>query len=284
MGASTELPQITIENTDIRTLSSSYVEQTFQVFVALPGNYAASAKAYPVLYMLDANESMGIVTETVRLLQFGQELPNIIIVGIGFPTKNILEQLVLRNRYYTPSVDEESAHAWLDKIARGFGVTLGHLKTGEAGKFLQFITAELMPFIHAHYRVNPEDKAFMGHSLGGLFGLYTLFHRADTFNRYILGSPSIWWDDKIIMTHEADYAAHNSHLSARVFMSVGALEEVEHDPKPSAMITNMKHLAETMIRREYDGLELTTHILENETHLSVILALMSRGLRVVFAS
>jgi hypothetical protein len=67
-------------------------------------------------------------------------------------------------------------------------------------------------------------------------------------------------------------------------MSVGALEEVEHDPKPSAMITNMKHLAETMIGREYEGLELTTHIFENETHLSVIPALMSRGLRVIFAN
>ena len=44
----------------------------------------------------------------------------------------------------------------------------------------------------------------------------------------------------------------------------------------------MQRLAERLEDRAYDGLELVTCIFEQETHLSVAPAAMSRGLRVVF--
>ena len=66
---------------------------------------------------------------------------------------------------------------------------------GGAGSFLRFIRQELMPFIQSSYPVRPEEKAIAGSSFGGLFALYTLFHHPDTFNCYIIGSPSIGWDE-----------------------------------------------------------------------------------------
>ena len=48
------------------------------------------------------------------------------------------------------------------------------------------------------------------------------------------------------------------------------------------MLSDMLRMAETLSAREKRGLELTSHIFEGETHLSVIPATMSRGMRVLF--
>jgi hypothetical protein len=47
-------------------------------------------------------------------------------------------------------------------------------------------------------------------------------------------------------------------------------------------VTNVKTLAKRLQARRYPGLQLTTHVLANETHFSVIPAAVSRGLRAVF--
>ena len=75
--------------------------------------------------------------------------------------------------------------------------------------------------------------------------------------------------------YEANYAANNSDLPARVFMSVGTAE-LDH------MITDMEKMAKALRDRSYSSLELMTHVFDGETHLSVIPATMSRGLRAVF--
>jgi enolase len=44
----------------------------------------------------------------------------------------------------------------------------------------------------------------------------------------------------------------------------------------------MKELAKILRERGYPGLHLTTHVFEGETHVSVVPATFSRGLREVF--
>ena len=142
------------------------------------------------------------------------------------------------------------------------------------------------------------DRALVGDSLGGLFGLYALFSEPSSFGRYVLGSPSIWWTGRSILQDEAKFAASHPDLAARVFMSVGLDEEPGHeaDAKASSdtararlararearMVSNLRDLDATLRSRSYDGLALTTHLFEGETHLSVVPATISRGLRVVF--
>jgi hypothetical protein len=48
------------------------------------------------------------------------------------------------------------------------------------------------------------------------------------------------------------------------------------------MVTGMQEMARIMQDRHYNNLELTTHIFEDETHISVAPATFSRGLRAVF--
>lgn len=74
---------------------------------------------------------------------------------------------------------------------------------------------------------------------------------------------------------EEAFSAEHKKLAARVFMSAGTIED-------EGMLPDMLRVGEILTARSYVGLELTTHIFMEETHLSVIPATMSRGLRVLF--
>jgi predicted alpha/beta superfamily hydrolase len=136
-----------------------------------------------------------------------------------------------------------------------------------------------MPFINKNYRTS-ADASYAGYSGGGLFGLYVLFHEPDTFQRYIIGSPSIWWGNLVTLKYEADYATKHPNLSARVFMSVGELEE--RADTTSKMVTNMKQLAKKLLSRRYTSLHLQTIVFDGETHLSGFSIAICRGLRVIY--
>jgi len=138
-----------------------------------------------------------------------------------------------------------------------------------------------MPYLHDQYRIDPDETVLAGDSNGGLFALYALFHQPTTFKRYIIGSPAIYCWNKVPLDYEARYAATNSDLPVTIFLSVGALEAI-FEPEFAAMVANVQELTEVLMSRQYPGLKLISHIFEDETHLSVIPATMSRGLRAVF--
>ena len=156
--------------------------------------------------------------------------------------------------------------------------------SGGAAAFLRFLREEVRPFVESRYRVAQGGSGLFGDSLGGLFALYALFHAPNSFDRYIVGSPSIWWDEKITVHFEEEYAAGHTDLPAEVFMSVGLLEEDPEVPESAtaAMVTNVREMAERLNSRGYPGLRLTTHFFEGETHLSVLPLNLSWGLRTLY--
>ena len=74
----------TIPSVTVVELRSSNVEQTFEVSVALPRSPTPD-RSYPVLYFTDANVYLPMLNDVVSLLQLAEELPEMIIVGIGYP-------------------------------------------------------------------------------------------------------------------------------------------------------------------------------------------------------
>lgn len=265
-------PQFTIPDTEVFSLLSSNIPQEFRIFVALPQTYANSGKAYPVLYLLDPNAVFGTVTETVRALATLREIPEIIIVGIGYPIESFAGAAALRTRDYTITTVE----TWYtENVKTVLPNAPEYVGSGGATNFWQFVCQELMPSIDTTYRTIPEDSTICGFSFGGLFALYVLFQQPHTFQRYIIGSPTVWWDNSAILKVERDFAANNTDLSGKVFMSVGGCES-------ERMVTGMQEMAGIMQNRQYKNLELITHIFEGETHISVTPATISRGLKTVF--
>jgi predicted alpha/beta superfamily hydrolase len=120
----------------------------------------------------------------------------------------------------------------------------------------------------------------VGHSLGGLFALYTLFHFPDTFDRYVALSPSLWWDNGVIFEYESAFANRHSELLARLFLAVGERED-EEGPE-LRMISNLVKFHKRLQERAYAGLEMDMIIMAGETHQSVVAGATSRGLRSIF--
>ena len=186
-----------------------------------------------------------------------------IVVGIGHPVGPVL-------------TDPAAAQKYREVRTRHLSPTAVETRGGGgAEKFLGFIRDELIPFVDSNYPTDPGDRTLLGDSLSGLFSLYALLQHPETFNRYIAGSPALGWDDGVIFRHERELAGRCSSLPVKLFMSVASHEH--------PLVTGVEQMAETLKSRNYTGLELTSVMFDDETHLSVVGQTFSRGLRAVFS-
>lgn len=258
-------PQEMIPNTEVRFIHSSFVGDDFKISIAFPSDYFSSDSSYAVLYLTDANSGFAGVTQMLRILQWNDEVPKMLIVGIGYSSDSLSG--ILRSRDYTPTIIPDSMSH--------------HLPTGGASKFVSFIKEELMPFIRKNYRAS-SDASYAGVSYGGLLGLYILFHEPSIFQRYIIVSPSVWFDNRITLKYAEEYAHAHTYLNAKVFMCVGELEETETGLHGYNMVSNMKLLSNQMLNRHYQNFNLQTHIFSGDTHYSISFPGYSMGLRAIF--
>ena len=274
------MSQFKIKNTEQIEIFSEEIDQKFIINVGLPPNYSQENTKYPVVYVTDAGSNFSGLMSSLPLMQLVNDLPHFILIGIDYKSKKSNDSMSLRNRDLTPTNDS----IWMSdqkEIYKIFG-DLPEVEPGGAKEFLEFIDHKVKPLINDKYHVNSSDQTYCGFSLGGLFGLFTLFTSPKSFNRYVIGSPSIWWDNKHILQIEEEYSKNNKELPAKIFMSAGDLEE-EGDSDAFRMVTNVKSLSKTLKKRNYEGLTIKTVILEDETHCSAVAATLNRGLRSVFS-
>ncbi len=257
--AGRKLP-VTMMNTEENVLHSIKNGETYSIYVWLPDSYHTTDSAYSVLYLTDANQYFGLFTGLAQGLQWGDEMPESIVVGIAYSLgseKTIDNKwskwLALRMRDFTPS-----NNAQLDK---DMGATI---KSGGAALFLEFIETELFPFIEKKYRVKDKQRTYIGFSLGGLFGFYAMLEKPSLFQRFIVGSPSIWFENKSILSLENKYAQNHADLPVKLYVSTGSLEEEIN----AGMVRNMLEFTSLLKSRKYKNLVLKTDVIENETHLS----------------
>ena len=197
--------QFTIENTQQFEIFSKEINQEFIINIGLPPNYSKDHDRYPVVYVTDAGSNFIGLMGSLPLMQFVNDLPSFVLVGIDYKSPNSMDSMSLRNRDLTPTNDKIWMAAQKD-MYKIFGEDLPQVEAGGAKYFLDFINDEIKPFINKKYYVDTTDQTYCGFSLGGLFGLYTLFNSSDSFKRYVIGSPSIWWDDRHILKVEEEYA------------------------------------------------------------------------------
>ncbi|HEX3050012.1 MAG TPA: alpha/beta hydrolase-fold protein [Aggregatilineaceae bacterium] len=247
-------------------LSSVYVNQEYHLFVSLPLHYTHTNQRYPVLYLLDGNLTTPLIVSIVELLRRDQAIPELIVVGIGYPEPTYAETQIHRARDYTPT-----------PITPGFEM-FGHpyQETGGGERFLQFIERELLPTIDATYRTDPTDRALAGWSLGGLFALYAMLQRPTLFQRILAISPSLMWGNRVLFQIESEYAAAHTELPLRLF--VGR----ESEPGYESYVEETRGLVETLKQRQYAGLDVNFHLFEDENHLSVVPLAYTRGLRLIY--
>ncbi len=261
-------------------VTSTTTGRTYQISVALPRDYAESTGTYPVVYAVDANGEFGIVVESARLMRIDELVPPLIVVGVGYPVGRFFDAHEFRTKDLTPTFDPKY-HDIFVRENPDWPIPDGN---GGAPAFLEFLKAELIPMIEREYRADPGDRALYGHSYGGLFAFHALLYGERTFQRFIIASPSLWWDDRVSFEHEAAYAEAHDSLPARVFLSMGANEpdELRDDVPWGRMVSNFKELVSILENRNYAEIELQSRLFEDEFHTSVIAASASRGLRYIY--
>jgi predicted alpha/beta superfamily hydrolase len=278
----TSVGPATLANTQSYRLASAHVDQTFVIDVAPPPFGAPPGRPLPVVYVLDGDMTFGAASVIARALQIGPgAIPPVLVVGVGY-ARDCPDQpapMALRHRDLTPSIDQR--YLTMARSAPGPMALPPSILPGGADDFLDFLEDELMPFIAGRYLVDAGDQAIVGVSLGGLLALHALFTRPEAFRRYGAISPSIWWDDRIVLKEEDTLARRASDIDARLYLAVGGLEEGQ---EPAArMVSNLYELDAVLRARAYPSLQTRLEVLPDESHMSVFAAAISRGLRALYA-
>ena len=263
---------VPLPSSELRKFHSELMDQDFRIYVQLPLNYIADgSRQYPVLYVTDGNRSFPTYANISTVLGFPDTgFPQVIVVGIAYEIGSMADWAAWRTRDLTPLANEGTEQYW-EGLLRGMtGNQTLNVSTGGAPLFLDFICDELIPFIESEYPVSKEERTLGGYSYGGLFTLFSLFERPGAFKGYFAGSPSIHYANGVMFEVEKAFSETHSDLPARLFLTMGGLEE-------ESGIENMKRMAEVLESRQYPNLEIRTHIFEGETHVSAYPASVMRA-------
>lgn len=247
----------------------SKMNREYRIFVSKPSE-KPPASGYPVIYLLDGNSIFGTVVEAIRIQSKRPEKTGIvpaIVVGIGYPT----EAPFSPHRFYDYTMAQTDQEMPFKPDGKPWP------KQGGASEFLSFIEEELKPKIHQTLKVDSNKQTIFGHSLGGLFVLYTLFTSPRSFQSYIAGSPSLHWNERNILAKERSFMARleREAIHAKLLIGIGELEK-EHK-------SNIGELAKKMSERlsfsKNRGLNVKFIQFEDECHTSVLPPLINKSLR-----
>ncbi|HEV7311169.1 alpha/beta hydrolase [Sphingopyxis sp.] len=241
----------------------------YQVFVSLPPSYAKEPqRAYPVLYVTDADYAFPVVRQIARRLNVeGPKVQDFILVGLSYAKDD--DPVRSRRRDYTPTADGPS------------DTPAGTVHGGGAA-YQAYLRDQVLPFVARRYRTDPRQKLFLGHSYGALLGAQILFTEPGLFSGYILGSPSLWFGKRHMFAMEKAYAAAHRDLPANVYVYTGEYEGVRAaDPrfnKTLDMVGDSEALVATLKARGYPGLQIRGDVLNDEDHVSVAPRGFTKGL------
>ncbi|WP_348635342.1 alpha/beta hydrolase-fold protein [Herbaspirillum sp. LeCh32-8] len=266
-------------------LRSADGERGYRVMLAIPRR-AAPASGYPAILALDGNAALASIDE--RQLQALDAGSPPVIVAIGYDTE-LRFDVNARAYDYTPPIPAGQTD---DEAGRG-------RKGGGADVFLDLIEQAILPRARAMAPLDPARLALWGHSYGGLFVLHTLFTRARLFSTYIAASPSLWWQQGVVLGEEKRFAGAPARAAkaagVRLWLMAGDAERREHRAAPGANAqaapppaiaaraslppSALSDLAARLKQR--DGLEVTLRIFPGMAHGPMLPASLEPALRIV---
>jgi predicted alpha/beta superfamily hydrolase len=237
------------------TVASKVLGEERTILVSTPLGYGRGQQRYPVLYLTDGDAHLTHTRGTVDFLARNGLMPQVIIVGIVNTD---------RNRDLTPS----------RVPVRTLGERTFQLPTsGGADKFLTFIETELVPWVEASYRTE-RFRILCGHSFGGLFATHALLTRPELFHAIIAVSPTLAWDDDLMLKRGKRFFAERADLKRAFFMTLGN----EGDQGRVAF----DRFAKILKSNKASGFRWGTMILEDEDHGSAVLRSHYYGLKMIY--
>lgn len=233
--------------------------------IYLPEGYnAADTVKYPVVYLLDGSADEDFI-HIVGLYQFNNfswinRVPKSIIVGIAN---------VDRKRDFTyPTTIEEDRKKWPT--------------TGHSDKFILFIEKELQPYIEKKYKTTAA-KTIIGQSLGGLLATEILLKKPNLFSKYIIISPSIWWDNGSLLNQTSPLLQDNFMQKTGIYIGVGK-EGLAPTAIPHVMEVDANLLVEKIKNTKSKNVTVYFDYLPQEDHATITHQAVFNALRLLYPS
>lgn len=199
----------------------------YKIKVAVPQNYNPETHDYATIYVLDGDENFKFVADNCEKISTELSTTNVVVVSIGYGNDRSID--------YTPSDAKEG--------------------DGRADDFIGFIQSELIPEMEREYGVDTarESRIILGHSFGGLFAAYAFTNFNNVFGNYLMLSPSLWYDNEILLRYEQDYRTTNNENQQLVYMGLGELEKGGRMLAPFEAFYNR-------LEANYPGIKLQKHL------------------------
>ncbi|RRA98765.1 alpha/beta hydrolase [Larkinella rosea] len=231
--------------------------------IYLPPDYnPADTTKYPVVYLLDGSADEDFI-HIVGLYQFNNfpwinRVPKSIIVGIAN---------VDRRRDFTfPTT--------IEKDIRKFTTA------GQSARFIRFLEKELQPYIQTKYKTSTA-RTLIGQSLGGLLATEILLKKPTLFNRYIIISPSLWWDNGSLLNQQSDLLQKAFTQKTGVYIGVGK-EGLTPGDIPHVMEVDANLLVEKLNRTESKTVSIHFDYLPQEDHATITHQAVFNALRLLY--
>ncbi|HET6890153.1 MAG TPA: alpha/beta hydrolase-fold protein [Pyrinomonadaceae bacterium] len=190
-------------NMRVHNFRSRVLSQDRYILVWLPPGYSEEqTKRYPVLYLNDGQNKFinWRIDEIAQALIEAGEIEPLILVGLYHGGTH-------EDRYkdYTPTRDPNFR------------------TSGNADNYGRMLVEEVKPLIDAEYRTLTAamHTGIGGASLGGLVSMYLGLKYPTKFGKLALMSPSVWWDDKVIIKQIRKL---DSKTNQRIWLDIGGGE------------------------------------------------------------
>jgi len=235
----------------IEEIQSKELNEKRILNIYLPEGYnPAEATKYPVIYLLDgsADEDFIHISGLVQFNSFEwiNQVPKSIVVGIA---------TVDRRRDFTFPTTVEN-----DKTR--------FPTTGHSDQFIAFIEKELQPFIDKKYKTT-ESKTIIGQSLGGLLETEILLKKPSLFNKYVIVSPSLWWDNGSLLNVDSEILKKNFDQKTEIYIAVGK-EGLTPTKIPRVMEVDANLLAEKVKFSKSKNIKVYFDYFPEENHGTIL--------------
>ena len=248
---------------EIIELQSKVLSEKRTLNIYLPEGYnVKDSIKYPVTYLLDGSADEDFI-HVVGLFQFNNfpwinRVPKSIIVGIANVDRR-------RDFTYPTTIEEDKKR---------------DLTSGKSANFISFIATELQPFIENKYKTN-NSKTIIGQSLGGLLATEILIKKPQLFNKYIIISPSLWWDNGSLLNEKSEIYQENIREHIAIYIGVGK-EGLAPTEMPHIMEVDANLLAEKIKSTKSKNVKVYFDYLPQEDHATITHQAIFNALRILY--
>ncbi|MBK6634759.1 MAG: alpha/beta hydrolase [Chitinophagaceae bacterium] len=234
----------------IEELPSTILAEKRILNIYLPEGYHKNdSSKYPVIYLLDGSADEDFI-HVAGLVQFNNfswinRVPKSIVVGIANTDRR-------RDLTFPSSLAEDK------KMSP---------TSGGSAAFINFIEKELQPFIEKKYKAN-RTRTIIGQSLGGLLATEILLKKPMLFNKYIIISPSLWWDNGSLLQLSSTLLLESFNQVTGIYIGVGK-EGLTPSPNPRVMEVDANVLAEKISSTKSKTVQVHFDYLPQEDHATI---------------